>query len=105
LSQCCAVNPQVQARFFRLPRGEEILEQTLYAARGERQHARKKAEELEVTPAEEARALTEIFSPVQRLTERIAVGLALLGLLLVAEFAALHPLATGHPKDGNPEVV
>jgi hypothetical protein len=40
-----------------------------------------------------------------RLFERTVVGVALLGLLLVAEFAALHPLGTGKPDDGNPQVI
>ena len=31
--------------------------------------------------------------------------MALLGLLVAAQFAALHPLGTGDAGDGNPEVV
>ena len=37
--------------------------------------------------------------------ERTVLGLALLGLLVAAQFAALHPLGTGEAGDGNPEIV
>jgi hypothetical protein len=36
--------------------------------------------------------------------ERIFFGVALLALRVVGEFAALHPLATGLPTDGNPRL-
>jgi hypothetical protein len=37
--------------------------------------------------------------------ERTVLGLALLGLLVAAQFATLHPLGTGQAEDGNPDVV
>jgi hypothetical protein len=37
--------------------------------------------------------------------ERTVLGLALLALLVAAQFATLHPLGTGEAADGNPEIV
>jgi hypothetical protein len=37
--------------------------------------------------------------------ERTVLGLGLLGLLVAAQFATLHPLGTGQAEDGNPEIV
>jgi hypothetical protein len=37
--------------------------------------------------------------------ERTVLGVALLALLVAAQFATLHPLGTGEAADGNPEVV
>lgn len=42
---------------------------------------------------------------LRRFLERTVLGLALLGMLVAAQFAALHPLGTGEAGDGNPEIV
>jgi hypothetical protein len=47
----------------------------------------------------------ESVGSLRRFLERTVLGFALLSLLVAAQFAALHPLGTGRPDDGNPEVV
>jgi hypothetical protein len=42
---------------------------------------------------------------LRRFFERTVLGLALLTLLVAAQFATLHPLGTGNAEDGNPEIV
>jgi uncharacterized BrkB/YihY/UPF0761 family membrane protein len=39
------------------------------------------------------------------LVSHIVIVLLAIGILVVAELAALHPLATGHSADGNPHIV
>jgi hypothetical protein len=88
----------IQARFFALPTSAEVIAQFAPPELRENEGARAYA----------ARVLSDViqrFPAQQRFIERMAFGTALLGLLVVAEFAALHPLATGHPGDGNPELV
>lgn len=83
----------VQARFFELPTVQQIRAQVSRIA------------ETEVDTDDISEAIEQLTRPTRRLAERIAFGVALLGVLVAAEFAALHPLATGEPKDGNPDVV
>ena len=47
----------------------------------------------------------EGIGSLRHFLERTVLGVALLGLLVAAQFAALHPLGTGDAGDGNPEVV
>lgn len=49
--------------------------------------------------------VSRAWSSTRRLFERTLFGLWLLGVLMVAEFAALHPLATGRAQDGNPQII
>jgi hypothetical protein len=83
----------VQARFFELPTLEQIRAQV------------SRISKTEVDTDDIAEAIEQLTRPTRRPAERIAFGVALLGVLVAAEFAALHPLATGEPKDGNPDVV
>jgi len=88
----------VQARFFELPRIQQVLALLRLPER----------EPGESSAGYTRRAL-ENFEAAQasagHLLDRAMFGLLLLGLLVTAEFVALHPLASGRPENGNPEVV
>lgn len=87
----------VQARFFELPTWSEVRERF----------------ELSRKPGEHwllhyLRVWADTFVGAKarwRFVERILFGLALLALLVIGEFAALHPLAEGQPRAGNPQLV
>ena len=81
----------VQARIFQLPTGRELLAAVASTSSRDSQDLLAYTEEL----AQSTRLLIE----------RTVLGVGLLGLLVAAEFAALHPLATGKPDDGNPEII
>jgi hypothetical protein len=88
----------VQARFFELP--------TMAQARAQFATLLRKPGEAAVLylPSVVIDAV-ENATPRWRFIERILFGVALLALLMVGEFAALHPLATGVPADGNPRLI
>lgn len=88
----------VQTRFFELPTPRELVAQVRVPRRASDEGGVDAALEL---LEESARSV----AAGQRLLERTLIGVAILGVLVIAEFAALHPLTTGQPDDGNPEVV
>ena len=87
----------VQTRFFELP----SLQQLLAHVRVPQRESNEEGVDRVLGVLEES---ARSVAAGQRLLERI-LGAALLGMLVIAEFAALHPLTTGRPGDGNPEVV
>ena len=87
----------VQARFFELPTWSHVKERF--------ELTRKPKETWGLHYLRVVVQTIEDARPRWRFVERILVGLALLVLLTVGEFAALHPLATGRATDGNPRLV
>jgi hypothetical protein len=87
----------VQTRFFELP----SLQQLLAHVRVPQSQSHDEGVDRALGVLEQS---ARSVAAGQRLLERI-LGAALLAMLVIAEFAALHPLTTGQPGDGNPEVV